>query len=209
VAVAQAQFGERQARNAQLNIVAPAAGLLLTRAVEPGQVVSPGSGVLFSIARGGEMELLANVGEGELSTIPVGATGTVIPAGTTESFTCSVWQKSPVINEQTRQGVARCAMSYNAALRPGGFATVQLGGGTQVAARLPESAVLSDEQGSYVYIVDNQNKVVRRPVELGAISDEGIVVTSGLQGTERVVARAGGFLNPGEVVRPVTDNGAE
>jgi HlyD family secretion protein len=209
VSVAQAQFGERQARNAQLNIVAPAAGLLLTRAVEPGQVVSPGSGVLFSIARGGEMELLANVGEGELSSIPVGATGAVTPAGTTESFTCSVWQKSPVINEQTRQGVARCAMSYNAALRPGGFATVQLGGSTQVAARLPESALLSDEQGSYVYIIDNQNKVVRRPVELGAISDEGIVVTSGLQGTERVVARAGGFLNPGEVVRPVTGNGAE
>ncbi len=208
VRVAEAQYGERQARNAQLNIVAPAAGLLLTRAVEPGQVVTPGSGVLFSIARGGEMELLANIGEAELAAIPNGATGTVTPAGTAQSFTCQVWQKSPVINEQTRQGVARCAMAYNPALRPGGFATVQLGGTTQVAARLPESAVLSDESGSYVYIVDNQNKVVRREVELGAISDEGIVITSGLQGTERVVARAGGFLTPGETVRPVIDSDA-
>ena len=85
---------------------------------------------------------------------------------------------------------------------------MQLGGTTQVAARLPESAVLSDEGGSYVYIVDDQNKVVRREVELGAISDDGIVISSGLQGTERVVARAGGFLTPGEVVRPVTDSGA-
>lgn len=209
VRVAEAQLGERQARNAQLNIVAPAAGLLLTRAVEPGQVVSPGSGVLFSIARGGEMEVLANVGEAELSQIPLGATGTVTPVGTEQQLTCQVWQKSPVINEQTRQGTARCAMSYNAALRPGGFATIQLNSGAVVAARLPESAVLSDDKGSYVYIVGDDNKVVRRDIVLGTISNEGITVSSGLQGNERVVARAGGFLTVGETIRPILESPAE
>lgn len=203
VRVAEAQAGERQARNAQLNIVAPAAGLLLTRNVEPGQVVGAGSGVLFSIARGGEMELLAQIGETELGTIPVGATGMVTPAGSDSSFSCQVWQKSPVINEQTRQGTARCAMPYNAALRPGGFATIALDGGAMVATRLPESAVMNDEQGSYVLIVGQDNKVARRGVELGMISDEGIVVSSGLTGGDRVVARAGGFLTVGEEVRPV------
>ena len=73
-----------------------------------------------------------------------------------------------------------------------------------VAPRLPESAILSDDRGSYVYIVDSDNKVVRRPIEVGSISDEGIVVASGLQGNERVVLRAGGFLTEGEQVRPVT-----
>ena len=209
VRVAQAQAGERNARNAQLNIVAPAAGLLLTRNVEPGQVVGAGSGVLFAIARGGEMELLAAVGETELGAIPLGATGSVTPAGSSASFTCQVWQKSPVINEQTRQGTARCAMSYNPALRPGGFATIALGGGALVATRLPESAVLSDDQGSYVFVVDGENKVVRRAVQLGAITDEGIVISSGLAGNERIVARAGGFLTAGEEVRPVLDGAAE
>ncbi|MES2699445.1 MAG: efflux RND transporter periplasmic adaptor subunit [Pseudomonadota bacterium] len=208
VNVAQAQLGERQARNAQLNLVAPAAGLLLTRNVEPGQVVSSGSGVLFAIARGGEMEVLTNVGEAELSQIPLGATGTVTPVGTEQQLTCQVWQKSPVINEQTRQGTARCAMPYNAALRPGGFASVELNSGAVVAARLPESAVLSDDQGSYVFVVDGQNKVVRRNVVLGAITDEGITISSGLQGNERVVSRAGGFLTEGETIRPVIDNDA-
>lgn len=206
VRVAEAQAGERQARNAQLNIVAPAAGLLLTRNVEPGQVVGAGSGVLFSIARGGEMELLAQIGETELGTIQLGATGTVTPAGSTQTFSCQVWQKSPVINEQTRQGTARCAMAYNAALRPGGFATVELAAGTTVAARLPESAVLNDVNGSYVYVVGADDKVVRRAVELGAISDEGIVISSGLAPNDRVVARAGGFLTAGEKVRPVVEN---
>ncbi|MDE1468192.1 efflux RND transporter periplasmic adaptor subunit [Aurantiacibacter sp. D1-12] len=208
VRVARAQLAERQARNAQLNIVAPAAGLVLTRDVEPGQTVGAGSGTLFSIARGGEMELLARVGETELASVRVGATGVVTPVGTDQQFTCQIWQTSPVIDEQTRQGTARCALSYDAALRPGGFASIALNGETMVAPRLPESAVLSDDRGSYVYIVDADNKVVRRDVELGSLSDEGIAIASGLDGDERVVLRAGGFLTEGEEVRPVVE-GAE
>jgi RND family efflux transporter MFP subunit len=203
VAVARAQLAERQARNAQLNILAPAAGLVLTRNVEPGQVVSPGTGALFSIARDGEMELLAQVGENELAGIAMGATGSVIPSGSDRQFTCQVWQRSPVINEQTRQGTARCALSYDPALRPGGFATATLASGTVVAPRLPESAVMSDDQGSYVYIVNAEDKIERRNVELGMISNEGIAIAGGLSGSERVVLRAGGFLTVGESVRPV------
>jgi hypothetical protein len=35
------------------------------------------------------------------------------------------------------------------------------------------------------------------------VTDEGTAVIAGLNGTERVVLRAGGFLNPGDKVRPV------
>lgn len=203
VQVARAQFAERQARNSQLNIVAPAAGLVLARNVEPGQVVSPGSGTLFSIARGGEMELLAQVGENELARIPVGASVEVTPAGERQNFTGQVWQVSPVIDESTRQGTVRVALSYDPALRPGGFATATIVSGTVVAPRLPESAILSDENGSFVYIVDEENTVVRRNVETGMITDEGIAIASGLGGRERVVLYAGGFLREGETVRPV------
>lgn len=205
VQVARAQLGERQARNAQLNIVAPAAGLVLTRAVEPGQVVGGGSGVLFSIARGGEMEVMARIGEVELSAIPVGATGRVTPVGSDKTFTCQIWQKLPVIDMDTRQGTARCAMPYDAELRPGGFASVELTSGTVVAPRLPESAVLSDDRGSYVYIVGKDNKIVRRDIRIGQISNAGIVIASGLNGSEQVVLRAGGFLTEGELIRPVVE----
>lgn len=205
VQVARAQLGERRARNAELNIVAPAAGLVLTRAVEPGQVVGGGSGVLFSIARGGEMEVMARVGEVELSAIPIGATGRVTPVGSDQTFTCQIWQKLPVIDVDTRQGTARCAMPYDTQLRPGGFASVQLTSGTVVAPRLPESAVLSDDRGSYVYIVGKDNKTARRDVQVGQISNAGIVIASGLDGSEQVVLRAGGFLTEGETIRPVVE----
>lgn len=203
VRVAEAQYRERVARNAQLNIVAPAAGLLLERNVEPGQVVGGGSGVLFSIARGGEMELLAELGETDLAQISAGARAEVTPVGTDKTFAGQVWQVSPIIDPQDRQGTARVALAYAPELRPGGFASARILSGTVVAPRLPESAILSDDEGSYVYIVGNDNKVVRRPVEIGQIGNEGIAIAAGLDGTERVVLRAGGFLREGETVRPV------
>ena len=202
VRVAEAALAESRARTGRLDIRAPAAGLVLTRAVEPGQVVSSGSGVLFRMARGGEMELLAQLSESDLVSIPVGSPAHVTPVGTTQRFTGSVWQVSPVINEQNRQGVARVALAYNPALRPGGYASVDINAGTQQAPVLPESAILSDEKGNYVFLVDKANKVVRRPVQTGAVTPAGIAVVQGLAGNERVVLRAGGFLNPGETVRP-------
>jgi hypothetical protein len=40
-------------------------------------------------------------------------------------------------------------------------------------------------------------------VKVGDVTAAGIVVREGLNGSERVVLRAGGFLNPGDKVRPV------
>lgn len=209
VKVAEAQYGERRARNAQLNIVAPAAGLLLERNVEPGQVVSPGSGTLFSIAKGGEMEMLAELGESDLATIAVGVPAQVVPVGTQSSFTGQVWQVSPVINAQNRQGTVRIALAYAPELRPGGFATATIDSGTIIAPMLPESAILSDDKGSFVYIVGQDNKAERRDVRTGLITSDGIAVIDGLDGSELVVMRAGGFLTDGETIRPIREGKRE
>ncbi|WP_454598005.1 efflux RND transporter periplasmic adaptor subunit [Qipengyuania sp. SM2507] len=200
--VAQAQLGELQARNERLNIVAPAAGLVLSRDVEPGQTVGGGSPPLFLIARGGEIEMLAQVGETQLSNLSTGVRAEVTPVGSEKTYTGQVWQLSPIIDAQNRQGTARIAMSYEPGLRPGGFATARIASGTVVAPVLPESAVLSDRDGSFVYIIDSDNKAQRRSVTTGSTTPAGIVVTEGLTGRERVVLRAGGFLTEGESVNP-------
>ncbi|PKP95872.1 MAG: efflux RND transporter periplasmic adaptor subunit, partial [Alphaproteobacteria bacterium HGW-Alphaproteobacteria-15] len=72
VRVAEAQLRELRARNQRLNIVAPATGYVLAREVEPGQTVSPGTGALFVIASGGEMEMLAQLSEEQLASLSVG-----------------------------------------------------------------------------------------------------------------------------------------
>ena len=202
VRVAQAQSRELQARNARLNIVAPAAGLILQRNVEPGQTVGGGSPPLFTIAKGGEMELLAQLGETELARIRAGASAEVLPVGSETAFTGQVWQVAPTIDPQSRQGTARIALSYRPELKPGGFASATILSGTVTAPVLPESAILDDDGQSYVYIIDGENKVVRRDVTPGMITDGGLTVLEGLSGSEKVVLRAGGFLNEGDEVEP-------
>lgn len=202
VKVAQAQLGEQRARNQRLNILAPASGYVLARAVEPGQTVGAGSPALFTIASGGEMEMLAQLSEEQLSKLSVGTAATITPTGSEQSFSGQIWQIAPVIDQTTRQGTARIALSFAPELRPGGFATARINSGSFSATVLPESAVLADTQGSFVYVVGKDNKATRRAVKTGAVTEQGLAITEGLNGTERVVLRAGGFLNPGETVNP-------
>jgi HlyD family secretion protein len=203
VNVAVAQLGEQRARTGRLDIRAPAAGVVLTRTVEPGQVVAAGSGVLFRMAKDGQMEMLAQVSEGDLAGLKVGNAARVTPVGETRAFGGRIWQISPVIDPQTRQGVARIALDADPAIRPGGFASASIVSGSGNLPLLPESAVQNDAKGSYVFIVDAKGVAERRDVKVGQVSSTGVAIASGLSGNERVVASAGAFLNPGQKVKPV------
>ena len=74
--------------------------------------------------------------------------------------------------------------------------------GATTAPLLPQSAVLSDEKGNYVYIVNGKNEVERRAVKIGTVDDQGVTIAEGLTGQEAVVLSAGPFLNPGQKVAP-------
>lgn len=207
VRVAQAQLGQQLASTGRLDVRAPAEGLVLTRQVEPGQVVSAGTGTLFRLARGGEMELRAQLAESDLASMQVGASAQVTPVGGTRSFAGHIWQVSPVIDPTSRQGVARVAIPFDRALRPGGFASATITSGSADAPLLPQSAIQSDDKGNYVYILGAGDKVERRGVTLGQVSDAGVAVASGLAGTEKVVISAGAFLNVGQKISPVVQHG--
>ena len=200
VGLARAQTGEMSARMGRLLIRAPARGLVLARNVEPGQIVSSGTGMLFRLARDGEMELRANLAEQDLARLSIGRPVQVTPVGSARSFEGHIWQLSPVIDPLSRQGVARVQLGYDPAIRPGGFAQARITGGTLLAPLLPESAVMSDAQGSYVLVVDRAGTVRRVPVKVGDVSDAGVVIAAGLGGDEHVVQSAGAFLTPGDHV---------
>lgn len=203
VKVAEAQLAETRARNGRLLIRAPAAGLVLTRTVEPGQIVSAGSGVLFRLAAGGELELRATLSDADIAQIRVGIPVTVTPVGNTRSFVGHVWQVAPVIDPQTRQGTVRVALPFDDALRPGGFAAATLTSGVSQSPLLPQSAVQSDPKGNFVYVINAKREVVQQRVKVGQVSDAGVAITDGLTGTEQVVVSAGAFLSPGQKVVPV------
>lgn len=202
VNVANAQLNETRARNARLDIRAPVSGYVLERNVEKGQTVSAGSGILFRIAQDGQMELQAQLSENDLVLVSEGVPATVTPVGTDRQFSGTIWQLAPMISEQSRQGIARIALPFDKALRPGGFASVEIKAGSMTAPVLPESAVQTGREGSFVYIVGKDNKVKQRSVKVGDTTASGLIIASGLDGTERVVLYAGGFLNPDETINP-------
>ncbi|HJS41521.1 MAG TPA: efflux RND transporter periplasmic adaptor subunit [Sphingomicrobium sp.] len=202
IRVAEANLNAMRAQIGRLNIVAPTAGLILSRSIEVGQVVSPGTGGLFRLARGGEMEMRAQLPQQDLALIREGQTASITPIGSDRTFSGTVWQVSPVIDPQSRQGEARIAVPYEPAIRPGGFAEARIAAGAMTAPLLPQSAVLSDAEGNYVYVINAKNQVERRPIKIGTVDDAGVTIAEGLSGQESVVLSAGPFLNPGQKVKP-------
>jgi len=202
VRVAQAQLAATHAEIGRLNVVAPTSGLILARNVEVGQIVSPGSGALFRLAESGQMEMRAQLAQQDLAFVHVGMPAQVTPVGADRSFTGTVWQVAPVIDPQSRLGDVRIAVPYDPSMRPGGFAEARITAGATTAPVLPQSAVLSDDKGNYVYIVNGKNEVERRDIRIGNVSDTGVSVAAGLSGSEAVVLSAGPFLSPGQKVKP-------
>jgi len=202
VRVAQAQLGQTRAEIGRLDIRAPTSGLILARTVEVGQIVSPGSPALFRLAEGGAMEMRAQLAQQDVAAIRVGMPASVTPVGTDTALSGSVWQVSPVIDPQSRQGEVRIAIPYQQSIRPGGFAEARISSGATTAPLLPQSAVLSDEKGNYVYVVNAKNEVERRNVRVGTVDENGVTIADGISGQEAIVLSAGPFLNPGQKIAP-------
>jgi HlyD family secretion protein len=204
VRVATAQLEEARARLARLDIRAPDDGVVLARNVEPGQIVGPGGEPLFRIAQNGAMEMTAKVAEQDLAKLKVGMPATVQLVGNPRQFRGEIWLLEPMIAAETRQGEARIALGRDPLLRVGAFANASIQAGTAERPVLPQSAILADTRGSYVFVVGSDSKVTRRDIRTGEISETGIAIDSGLTGNERVVLSAGAFLNEGEKIDPVT-----
>jgi RND family efflux transporter MFP subunit len=202
VRVTQAQLAGARAELGRLNVVAPTSGLILARSVEVGQIVGPGTGALFRLADNGEMEMRAQLSQQDLALIHVGMPAQVTPVGAQSSIAGTVRLVAPVIDPQSRLGEVRITIPYTPDVKPGGFADARITAGTTIAPMLPQSAVLSDDKGNYVYIVNQKNEVERRAINIGTVNDNGVIVAEGLSGNEPVVASAGPFLNPGQKIKP-------
>jgi HlyD family secretion protein len=201
VKAAEAQLADARNRLAHSVVRAPTDGIVLTRTAEVGQIAVPGSTVLFRLARDGQIEMRGQVAEQDMPRLKIGQQAQVRLEGVARSFTGTVWQVGAIIDATTRQGSVRIALAASDQdLRPGAFARADIQVGSSLGVILPQTAVLSDEQGNFVLIVGADSKLERRAVRVVGARSEGLLVSDGLAGTERVVAIAGAFLRAGEIV---------
>lgn len=204
VKVAAAELALAQAKLARAEIRAPADGLLLTRSVEVGQTVATGA-TLFRLAEGGEVELRGQVAEQDLPLLKVGQDVSVRLTGVPTVYPGRVRLLGAVIDPETRLGTVRVSLAADPNLRPGAFARAEVVVSHAARIVLPQTAVLTDDKGSYVMVVDSDNRIERRTVHLAGIGADGVAIADGIGEKDRVVETAGAFLQVGEVVRPVAE----
>jgi membrane fusion protein (multidrug efflux system) len=92
----------------------------------------------------------------------------------------------------------------NQALRPGMYVTIMLS--SDATARrvvIPQAAVAESQLGTTVFVVDDENRVGVRKVELGARMGDEWVVEKGLEIGERIIVKGMQKARPGAEVTPV------
>ena len=203
VKVAAAQLAEAQARLARAQVRAPADGIILTRTVEVGQTVSPAGGPLFRMAEGDEVELRGDVAETDLPLLKEGQAVDVRLTGSDKVYPGRVRLLGAVIDPQTRLGMIRVSLAPDPNLRPGAFARADVTVSNAQRIVLPQTAVLTDDKGTYVLVVNSADKIERRPVHVSGMVQNGVTIADGVAANDRVVATAGAFLQVGETVKPV------
>ena len=85
----------------------------------------------------------------------------------------------------------------------GEFVTVMIEGVEPITVlAIPRAAVLSDQQGDYVYVVDAQNKAQQRRIQLGQSTPSTAVVSNGLKEGELVISEGLQRVRPDQQVLP-------
>jgi membrane fusion protein, multidrug efflux system len=225
VAAAQAQLREAQINLGYTEIRAPIDGKISATAVTEGNVVSPTSGTLATIVSQDPMYVLFPISlrtgldlrnryeaKGGFNAVIVklrlpdgriygqdGKPDYVSPtvAENTDTVTVRAVVPNPLIPGLPAGGPAPRE------LFDGEFVTVLLEGVQPITVLgIPRAAVLSDQQGDYVYVVDAQNKAQIRRIQLGQSTPSTAVVTNGLTEGELVISEGLQRVRPGEQVAP-------
>jgi len=201
VKVVTSQLAEARARLGRTEVRAPFDGVVLTRNAEVGQLASPGAGPLFRVGRRGSIEMRGNVAERDLPRLKVGQAARVRVTGVDQAFEGEVRLIGAVIEPSTRLGSVRIELREHRDLRPGAFARGEVETGRGSRPVIPQTSVMSDGSGNYVYLVGANEQVERREVRIDGSRVDGLIVAAGLEGGERLIETAGPYLRVGEKVR--------
>ncbi len=222
---AQAQLKTAQINLGYTTITSPIDGKIGRTNVTSGNVVSPSSGTLSTVVGQDPMYVVFPVSvlsvlELRDRYVPIGGFDAVrlrvvLPNGktygqtgklnfvdntvssNTDTITLRGTIPNPVLPQQ--QGVSTVVRD----LYDGEFVTVLVEGAQPVdLLAIPQAAVLTDQQGSYVYVVGDDNKALRQTVQLGQAQPPEVSVISGLKEGQTIVVDGLQRVRVGQPVSP-------
>jgi HlyD family secretion protein len=189
------------AKLAQTRIVAPAAGTILDRSVEPGDIVQPGKR-LMTLAQDGPTRLSALIDEKNLALVTIGQPAlAAADAFPTQRFAATLEYLSPGIDVQRGTVEAKFSVaSPPSFLRADMTVSIDIGVADKDAALvLPVSAVRDAGLPEPWVLLLRAGRAQRVAVRLGARGAGNAEIVSGVvAGDEVIVTRA---IEPGQRVR--------
>jgi membrane fusion protein (multidrug efflux system) len=220
---AQAQLKTAQINLGYTEIRAPIDGKITSTAVTEGNVVSPSSGTLATLVSQDPMYVVFTVSNRtridlrNRYAIRGGYAAVVIklrlPDGKIYGQDGQLDYVAPTVAETTDTITFRGAVANpvfpgmqqgqpgSRELVDGEFVTVLLEGVQPITVLgIPRAAVLSDQQGDYVYVADAQKKAQVRRIQLGQSTPSTAVVTNGLQEGELVISEGLQRVRVGQTV---------
>lgn len=194
----RAARAEAAALLAQTRILAPDAGILLSREILPGSVSVAGQ-TAFRILRQGRVEMEARVQEMDLAAIRPGQAVTVRHG--TREVEGQVRAVAPALPGSTRLGIVHVALPPDAGLLPGMFVLATIDTGSVRMLAVPQEAVVFRDGAPSVFVLREERAVLRRVTVGSRLDDGALAIEGGLSAGERVVAMGAGFLSDGDRVR--------
>ena len=203
---AQAQAQSNQAAYARL--LATASGVVTGVEAEVGQVVSAGQAVV-RLAHDGPRDAVFAVPEQDAMTFKPGQAMQAVLISTGQVLTGHVREVGASADPVTRTFTVKLALEASEKLPLGATLNVQAGslkGAAKVAIKLPTSALRQEGAGSAVWLLDEASMTVRsQPVQVGTVDGNQVVIASGLQSGQKVVAAGVHVLNAGQKVSVYVD----
>jgi membrane fusion protein (multidrug efflux system) len=188
------------------NIVAPIAGKISKTNVTVGNVVGPDSGVLTTIVSQDPMWVTFPVSQRDFLTLQVNPEEIKVKVrfenGTTYNQLGTINFIDVTVDQATDTVLVRATMpNPKGMLIDGQLVTVVLEAGhPEEKVMIPQSALIADQEGIYVFVVEDGKAAVRR-IKTGGESGPDVIVEDGLKGGEPVVVQGIQSIRPGQPVQ--------
>jgi RND family efflux transporter MFP subunit len=180
-------------------ITAPFPGFVTRRYLDPGALVNINSSTLFTLMDLAMTKVIINLLEKDIPLVTVGKKASVtVDAFPGKEFLGSVTRYSDAVDLSTRTMAVEINIpNRDHLLKPGMFANVSLVVDTHDnALNLPAEAILRDDGGTYVFVI-NKDLARKTRITTGIVEEDRTEVLSGLDGTEEVITTGQQFCKDG------------
>jgi RND family efflux transporter MFP subunit len=210
LAAAKANQQHYSALSDYARIIAPYDGVVTWRFSDTGSLVQAGtsntSGLpVVTVAQINVLRLRIPVPESIAAIVKIGDSADVHVQATGEHFTGKIARFTDSLDTSTRTMQVEIDvpnLTYH--LQPGMYANVQLSADSRpnILAVPIEAIRRGENDKTSVLVVDSQNHVQSRDVQIGVQSSNAVEIVAGLSPGERVIVGNLGSYQPGELVQP-------